>query len=79
METTRRAEQMAAAFDVRLQQYEHDGGTYRGRSGAVSVPGELAGVVEGVFGLDDRPQATPHFQVFEPTSDAIVARAVTAS
>jgi len=73
------AAQMAAAFDVRLQQYEHDGGTYRGRSGAVSVPGELAGVVEGVFGLDDRPQATPHFQVLEPTSDAIVARAVTAS
>jgi len=68
---------MAAAFDVRLQQYEHDGGTYRGRNGPISVPAELAGIVEGVFGLDDRPQATPHFQVLDPGAQAIVAREVT--
>jgi len=73
------ATQMAAAFDVRLHQYEHDQGTYRGRSGPISVPADLAGIVEGVFGLDDRPQATPHFQILEPTSGAIVARAATAS
>ncbi len=54
-----------AAFGVALQQFEHDGGTYRGRSGSISVPNELAGVVEGVFGLDNRPQAQPHFQVFQ--------------
>ncbi len=60
------AAQLGAAFDVRLQQFEHDGGTYRGRVGPVSVPADLAGIVEGVFGLDDRPQATPHFQVWRP-------------
>ena len=48
---------MSDAFGVKLEQFEHDGGTYRGRTGAVSVPGDLAGIVEGVFGLDNRPQA----------------------
>jgi kumamolisin len=53
---------MNAAFGVALQQYENEGGTYRGRTGGITVPAELAGIVEGVFGLDDRPQADPHFQ-----------------
>jgi len=57
---------MNAAFGVSLQQYEHAGGSYRGRTGTISVPGDLAGVVEGVFGLDDRPAADPHFQRYEP-------------
>jgi kumamolisin len=50
------------AFGVDLQQMEHPNGTYRGRTGSISVPGELAGIVQGVFGLDDRPLADPHFQ-----------------
>jgi kumamolisin len=54
---------LGAAFGVTLQQFEHDGGTYRGRTGTISVPSNLAEVVEGVFGLDNRPQAQPHFQV----------------
>jgi len=57
---------MNAAFGVALQQYQHDSGTYRGRTGTVSVPDNLAGVVEGVFGLDDRPAADPHFQRHQP-------------
>ena len=55
-----------AAFGVSLQQFEHEGGTYRGRTGSISVPANLAGLVQGVFGLDDRPQADPHFQRYEP-------------
>ena len=55
-----------SAFGATLQQFEHAGGTYRGRTGAISVPANLAGIVEGVFGLDDRPQAEPHFQRFQP-------------
>ena len=54
---------LSEAFGTTLQQFEHDGGTYRGRTGSLSVPANLEGVVEGVFGLDNRPQATPHFQV----------------
>jgi len=57
---------MNAAFGVSLQQFEHAGGTYRGRTGTISVPGDLAGIVEGVFGLDDRQHADPHFQRHEP-------------
>jgi kumamolisin len=47
---------------VFLCNYEHtDGTTFRGRSGAVKIPSELEGIVEGVFGLDSRPQAHPRF------------------
>jgi kumamolisin len=60
------ARAMNDAFGVELKQYEHAAGTYRGRTGAISLPGDLAGVVEGVFGLDDRPAADPHFQRYEP-------------
>ena len=68
----------SSAFGVTLQQFEHAGGTYRGRTGAISVPANLAGIVEGVFGLDDRSQAQPHFQRFQPES-AVASRAAGAS
>src|SRR5947209_12531764 len=51
------------AFGVDLHVYEHPGGTYRGRVGYVHVPEDLAPVVEGVFGLDNRPVAKPHFRI----------------
>jgi kumamolisin len=43
------------AFDVRLFNYAHEHGNYRGRSGAVHVPADLSGIVVDVSGLDDRP------------------------
>ncbi|HEV2373686.1 MAG TPA: S53 family peptidase [Streptosporangiaceae bacterium] len=43
------------AFGVQLQTWRHAGGSYRGRTGAVNVPASLAGVVEAVLGLDNRP------------------------
>ncbi|MGH9345102.1 MAG: S53 family peptidase, partial [Terriglobia bacterium] len=49
--------QLAAAFGVEMALYEHEGHTYRGRSGPVSVPEDLSGIVQGVFGLDNRRQA----------------------
>ena len=73
------ATQMEAAFGVKLEQFEHDAGTYRGRSGTISVPGDPAGIVEGVFGLDNRPQAKPHFQVLESSEGAVATRAASAS
>ncbi len=54
------------AFGAQIAQYEHDGGTYRGRTGALTVPAALAPLVEGVFGIDDRPVAMPHFQLRLP-------------
>lgn len=54
---------MLRAFDVKLARYEHNGHQYRGRSGAIMIPSELASSVEAVLGLDDRPQAKTHFRI----------------
>jgi kumamolisin len=51
------------AFGVALQTYAYPGGTYRGRVGAVHVPTALAPLIEGVFGLDNRPVARRHFRI----------------
>jgi kumamolisin len=48
------------AFSVTLNDYEHPRARYRGRTGAIHVSTDLADVVQGVFGLDNRPQAMPH-------------------
>src|SRR5579859_5180169 len=54
---------LSMAFGTTLTIYRApDGAEYRGRQGSLSVPYELAGVVTGVFGLDARPQASPHFR-----------------
>ncbi len=48
--------QMMKAFDVKLQEYEHQSGvTFRGRTGTVSVTPDLAPHVKAVLGLDNRP------------------------
>lgn len=57
------ASQISDAFGVELAAYAHPrGGTYRGRQGAIYIPVNLANVVQGVFGIDDRPAAHPHFR-----------------
>jgi kumamolisin len=59
------AAQFSAAFATAIDHYAFDGGTYRGRTGALSVPTALADVIEGVFGIDNRPAAKPYFRVLE--------------
>ena len=54
---------MQKAFGVTLTQKVLDGNTYRVREGSILLPSELAGAVEAVLGLDNRPQAQPHFRV----------------
>jgi kumamolisin len=56
---------LSNAFGVYLARYEHPSGSYRGRIGPVHVPDDLAPIIEGVFGLDDRPQAHPHFRFID--------------
>jgi kumamolisin len=53
---------MNKAFGVELKHYEHGAGKYRGRTGPIHLPADVHAVVEGVFGLDNRPQAKPHFR-----------------
>jgi len=50
-------EQFDKAFRVDLKTYGYSGGTYRGRTGPISIPAKLKGIIEGVFGLDNRPVA----------------------
>ena len=52
-------ESFRTGFGVELDRWDYSGGNYRGRTGSVHVPPELAQVVEGVFGLDDRPSVGP--------------------
>ncbi len=55
---------LSQAFGVGLRTYTHpQGGSYRGREGAVTVPAELDGVVTAVLGLDDRGQAAPQWRL----------------
>ena len=48
--------------------------THRYRSGGLSVPAELSGIVTAVLGLDDRPQARPQFR--RPGTAAVPETAV---
>ena len=49
------------AFRVLLSVYRDAGNIYRGRTGPVNVPSTLDDIVQGVFGLDNRPAARPQF------------------
>lgn len=46
--------QMSRAFAVELGRYQFGDEIYRGRDGFVHVPSNVAGIVLGVFGLDNR-------------------------
>jgi kumamolisin len=55
------ARKIEAAFHTRLAHYEHiDGSRFRGRAGTLSLPENVAAVVESVLGLDDRAIARHH-------------------
>ncbi len=54
---------LAAAFGTSLARYRASDGTlFRGRTGPLHIPNELDGIITGVFGLDDRPQARAQFR-----------------
>lgn len=58
------ADNITKAFGAELQCYKltETGNTFRGRTGSISIPTELQGVVIAVLGLDTRPVAKPHFR-----------------
>jgi kumamolisin len=51
--------QMRSAFGVDLDNHLLDGSTYHVRSGPLTIPSELDGIITAVLGLDDRPQTDP--------------------
>ena len=48
------AEQMSRAFSVELAIYEYNGENFRSHTGDIYLPAEVADVVEGIYGLDNR-------------------------
>ena len=58
--------QFDQAFGVELKRYDYPGGSYRGREGTIQIPEELGAIIEAVLGLDNRPQARPHFRIRRP-------------
>jgi len=61
---TGNANDISKAFGTKLTRYKskQTGYTFRCRTGALTVPEELHGVVVAVLGLDTRPVAKPHFR-----------------
>jgi kumamolisin len=56
---------MQKAFGVKLGHATVDGATYRVREGAIHVPASLSSIIVAVLGLDNRPQAKPHFRIHQ--------------
>jgi len=54
------AETIKNAFGTQLSYYDSPRGRYRGRVGALTMPTDVAPIVEAVLGLDNRPIAKPH-------------------
>jgi kumamolisin len=63
IQLTGTAADIQKAFGVTLEQKSIDGQEYRVRQGAIHLPASLLDAVEAVLGLDNRPQAQPHFRV----------------
>jgi kumamolisin len=55
-------EALCTAFKVKVHRYAHANTSYRGRIGAISVPLDLAQIVVGVHGFDNRPVAHPQYR-----------------
>ncbi|MDR3752215.1 MAG: S53 family peptidase [Terracidiphilus sp.] len=70
VQLTGTAADMQKAFGVVLEQKLINGQEYRVREGGINLPKSLTGVVEAVLGLDNRPQARPHFRVHKPRAGA---------
>jgi kumamolisin len=66
VQLTGTAADLQKAFGVVLEQKTIDGAEYRVREGGIELPASLSGMVEAVLGLDNRPQAQPHFLIFKP-------------
>ncbi|MFZ0127835.1 MAG: S53 family peptidase [Candidatus Dormiibacterota bacterium] len=68
--------QLSRAFEVELERFgwvRPDGRTveYRGHLGPVRLPAHLDRVVEGVYGLDDRPLARSHVRGLDDGRSAV--------
>ncbi|GGB23372.1 S53 family peptidase [Puia dinghuensis] len=73
-----RLEDMEKAFGTKLQNVRLENNVFRQREGSLTIPSQLEGIVEGVFGLDDRPAARPRFRPSAHTAAAFTPLQVAA-
>ena len=78
LQLTGTADDIKKAFGVELNQKIIDGIECRVREGGIHLPAALADSVLAVLGLDNRPQAKPHFRVLKSLA-ATTAEAVAPS
>ncbi len=67
---------LAAAFGTELSLVTSPGPdgrpvTHRYRSGSLHIPAELDGMIMAVLGLDNRPQASPHYRLAAPVPQQV--------
>jgi len=77
VQLTGTAADIQKAFGVVLEQKLIDNAEYRVREGGIHLPKSLVGVVEAVLGLDNRPQAQPHFRFLKSRAGAVVPSSYT--
>lgn len=70
---------LTQAFQIQLRRYVHQGNTFRGRTGTIQVPQDLAPMIVGVFGLDDREQAHAHMRIARPMPGSPLTQAAVAT
>jgi kumamolisin len=71
VQLTGSAAAMQKAFGVALTMQTTDAGSFRVRAGAITLPEELQGHILAVLGLDNRPQAKPHFRTTKSHADSV--------
>ena len=73
VQLTGSAADIQKAFGVVLEQKTIEGVEYRVREGGIHLPKSLTGAVLAVLGLDNRPQAKPHFRVRKEEAETAAA------
>lgn len=58
------------AFQTKLENFDVNGLSFRGREGSLFVPNSLTNHIEGVYGMDTRPQANFYAKVLGPAPEA---------
>jgi len=65
---------LSAAFGAKLKRYKSGAVSYRGRTGSLTIPEDLSGIIERVLGLDDRPVVETHFRLLDKASASALRR-----
>ncbi len=62
------------AFQTKLENFDVNGMSFRGREGSLFVPNSLSGHIEGIYGMDTRPQANFYSKVLGPAESPSTVR-----